>query len=131
MKTHELLIEKDLDIRKAINGFVMERGWETAYISGAIGSVKNVCLSTPKTKELPPVLSRMLVEGPGEILAFTGEILKKENMDPVMKQIYPDDGSPLFIHIHASLAIAGGQVFGGGFQGGEVFRCLKVYIQQV
>ena len=130
-KVCELLIERGQDIRKAIGDYVLEQGWEAAYVSGAVGSVQDVCLTAPKCRELPPQVNRTEVEGPGEILAFTGEVMVKDKMDPSLKSVYKDDGHPLFIHIHASLAVSGAHVYGGGLQEGKAFRLLKVYLQQV
>lgn len=124
----EINVRKDENIREKIRDFVLEKGWENAYISGAIGSVKDVTFATPKTGIFPPEIDKTLYHGPGEILAFTGEIMKIERMDPGLKGIY-DMREPLFIHIHASMAISGGHVYGGGFHSGKAFRCLKVYIR--
>ncbi|MEG1777342.1 MAG: DUF296 domain-containing protein, partial [Angelakisella sp.] len=68
--------------------------------------------------------------GPAELLSFTGEIMKRELMDPELSSVYKDSG-PLFIHIHASVAVTGGHVYGGGFKGGKAFRSAKIYIQQI
>ena len=55
----------------------------------------------------------------------------KEKMDPQLRQVYPDTDSPLFIHIHASYARAGGLVMGGGLWGGTAFRSLRVFLRPV
>lgn len=126
----ELVIEKDGDIKASIAEFILGQGWESAYISGAIGSVRDVRFTTPSGMDFPPVVEVTPCVGPGEVLAFTGEIMKRELMDPALNQIYKDPG-PLFVHIHASVAVAGGHVYGGGFQQGTAFRALKVYLQQM
>lgn len=125
------VIDKDLDIREEIMKFVLGQGWEAAYISGAIGSVKNVKFTTPISMELPPVTTSTDCNLPAEILSFTGEIMKREKMDPVLEKIYPDKTSPLFVHIHASIAVSGGHVYGGGLQAGKTLRSLRVFIQQL
>lgn len=127
-KVFEILVPRDEDVKAAIERFILQHGWEKAYISGAIGSVKDVTLTTPESMDLPPQVGKTICSGPGEILSFTGEVMKIEWMDPALKGIYRDEG-PLFIHIHASLAISGGHVYGGGFQKGSTFRSLKIYIQ--
>lgn len=108
---------------------MLERGWEDAYISGAIGSVRDAEFTTPIGMELPPKVGTAICTGPGEVLAFTGEIMNREQMDPALKGIYKDTTSPLLIHIHASVAVSGGHVYGGGFQNGNAFQGLKIYIQ--
>lgn len=127
---YELIVQRDEDVKEAIGRFVLEQGWESAYISGAIGSVRDLRFTTPNGMDFPPKVEVTPCTGPGEVLAFTGEIMKRERMDPALEQIYKDPG-PLFVHIHASVAVAGGHVYGGGFQHGIAFRSLKVYIQQM
>ena len=67
------------------------------------------------------------VSDAAELLSFTGEIMKKERMDPALASIYKDEG-PLFVHIHASCATAGGHVCGGGLAGGKAFRAVRVFL---
>lgn len=109
----------------------MEKGWENAYISGAIGSLYEFELTTPISMELPPKVEILKFEGPAEVLAFTGEIIKREKMDPALQGIYLNKNDPVFIHIHTSVAVAGSKVHGGGFLKGKAFRKLKVFIQEV
>lgn len=127
---HELIVERDQDVKAAVEAFVLEKGWQNAYISGAIGSVYGVVFTAPVDSSYPPRVERTAVNGPGEMLAFTGEVMTMDRMDPALKNVYKGDG-PLFIHIHASMAVAGAHVYGGGFQAGRAFRSLKVYIQEV
>ncbi len=49
---HELVIAKDQDIKAAIEAFVLEKGWQNVYISGAIGSVYG--LEFPRRQLLSP-----------------------------------------------------------------------------
>ncbi|MEG0167259.1 MAG: DNA-binding protein [Ruthenibacterium sp.] len=127
---YELVVQKDEDVKDVIEKFVLEKGWESAYISGAIGSARDVTFTAPVSMDFPPKVGNTLCVGPGEVLAFTGEITKRELMDPALEAIYKDAG-PLFIHIHASMAVAGGHVYGGGFKAGKAFRAVKIYIQQI
>ena len=127
---HELVIAKDQDIKAAIEAFVLEKGWQNVYISGAIGSVYGQEFTTPADSSYPPQVERTLCQGPGEMLSFTGEVMTMERMDPALRGVYKGDG-PLFVHLHASVATAGAHVYGGGFHGGKAFRSLKVYLQEV
>lgn len=129
-KVYEVLVDKNEDIRSKISDFMLEKGWNNAYISGAIGSVRDVEFTTPISMELPPKVNTAVCTGPGEVLTFTGEIMDRKLMDPALKGIYKDTTSPLFIHIHAAVAVSGGHVYGGGLQSGKAFRALKVYIQK-
>ena len=80
---------------------------------------------------MPLKVGRTPCYGAAEILSFTGEVMVKEKMDPQLRQVYPDTDSPLFIHIHASCARAGGLVMGGGLWGGTAFRSLRVFLRPV
>lgn len=115
------------DIKSSVAAFVKDRGWERAVICGAIGSVRDVTLTTPAGMELPPRVEKTQCEGPGEVLSLSGEIMKSELMDPMLREIYPSD-EPLFIHIHISLACSGAHVYGGGLDSGRAFRGLKIFI---
>lgn len=125
--TWELEIGQGEDIKNKVAEFIQDRGWERACICGAIGSVRDVVLTTPVGMDLPPQVMKTPCDGPGEVLAFTGEVMKADLMDPMLRQVYSFDG-PLFIHIHISLACAGAHVYGGGLDKGRAFRGLKIYI---
>lgn len=126
---HEILVDRGEDILKTIEREFLRHGWKEAVVTNAIGSVKDLELSTPLYDELPLRVVKTPWRGASEILSFTGEIMPKEKMDPELKAVYPDKGSPLFIHIHASSARAGGSVMGGGLRGGTAFRRLRVFLR--
>lgn len=126
---HEILVNRGEDILQTIEAEFLRQGWKEAVVTNAIGSVKNLEFSTPLYDELPLRVVKTPWRGASEILSFTGEIMPKEQMDPELKAVYPDQGSPLFIHIHASSARAGGAVMGGGLRGGVAFRSLRVFIR--
>lgn len=125
----EMEIGRGEDIKGGVAAFIRERGWERASICGAIGSVRDVTLTTPVSMDLPPQVAKTRCEGPGEVLSFTGEILRADLMDPMLREIYPPD-EPLFIHIHISLACSGARVYGGGLDNGRAFRGLKIFFAQ-
>ncbi|WP_297862536.1 PPC domain-containing DNA-binding protein [uncultured Acidaminococcus sp.] len=127
----EVFVDQGQDIRKAIEAFVIEKGWKEVIVVNAIGSVKDLILAAPISNELPLKVGRTPCYGAAEILSFTGEVMVKEKMDPQLRQVYPDTDSPLFIHIHASCARAGGLVMGGGLWGGTAFRSLRVFLRPV
>ncbi|WP_075579055.1 MULTISPECIES: PPC domain-containing DNA-binding protein [Acidaminococcus] len=127
----EVFIDQGQDIRKTIEAFVIEKGWKEVIVVNAIGSVKDLILAAPISNELPLKVGRTPCYGAAEILSFTGEVMVKEKMDPQLRQVYPDTDSPLFIHIHASCARAGGLVMGGGLWGGTAFRSLRVFLRPV
>ena len=127
----EVFVDQGQDIQKAIEAFVIEKGWKEVIVVNAIGSVKDLILAAPISNELPLKVGRTPCYGAAEILSFTGEVMVKEKMDPQLRQVYPDTDSPLFIHIHASCARAGGLVMGGGLWGGTAFRSLRVFLRPV
>ena len=127
----EVFVDQGQDIRKAIEAFVIEKGWKEVIVVNAIGSVKDLILAAPISNELPLKVGRTPCYGAAEILSFTGEVMVKEKRDPQLRQVYPDTDSPLFIHIHASCARAGGLVMGGGLWGGTAFRSLRVFLRPV
>ena len=127
----EVFIDQGQDIRKTIEAFVIEKGWKEVIVVNAIGSVKDLILAAPISNELPLKVGRTPCYGAAEILSFTGEVMVKEKMDPQLRQVYPDTDIPLFIHIHASCARAGGLVMGGGLWGGTAFRSLRVFLRPV
>lgn len=124
----EVTVKAGEDILQTLEDFVIERQWETVVVSNAIGSVKDLLLATPARNELPLKIMTTPCYGAGEILTFTGEIMVKERMDPLLREVYPNRESPLFIHIHASCARPGGQVVGGGLWGGKALRELRIFL---
>lgn len=125
---YDIIIPAGREIRDTIIDYVLEHGWEEAAILGAVGSVQDMAFTTPVENELPLRTGSTPCHGAAEILSFTGEIMKREKMDPGLESIYPDKSSPLFVHVHASCAIAGGHVCGGGLRSGKAFRELRVFL---
>lgn len=125
---YEVTVESGQDIKGVITDYVLERGWTSAYISGAVGSVIDMAYTTPVRDELPLKTASRAREGAAEMLSFTGEVMTRERMDPALERIYPDKECPLFVHIHVSCAYKGGNVDGGGLAAGRAFRSLRVFM---
>ena len=123
----EVTVKSGEDLRGAITAFVLEKGWKNVLIPCAIGSVIDMVFTTPVENTLPLKTARTPVSGAAELLSLTGEIMTKDRMDPALSAVYKDDG-PLFVHIHASCATAGGHVCGGGLAGGKAFRAVRVFL---
>lgn len=128
---YEIIVDTNEDILQTIDRYIVEKGWESAVIVNAIGSVKDLVFATPIRNELPLKVGSTPCLGAAEILSFTGEVMKKELMDEDLKAVYPKTDSPLFIHIHASCARTGGQVMGGGLRGGRAFRKLRIFVRPI
>jgi len=128
MVIYEWIIERDEDIRMCLDQYMLESGLQHVYISGAVGSIKDVLLAAPASFDIPPQLVLTNCKGPAEITGFSGDIYLRQ-LAP-LDELFLDDQktSPLFAHIHMSCAIAGGNTFGGGFRSGKAFRRIKLYV---
>lgn len=124
----EVTVGRGEDIKAVITGFILEHHWKNVYITGAVGSVIDMVFTAPIQNHLPLRCGKTPVSGAAEIISMCGEVMPIEFMDPDLEDIYPDKDSPLFVHIHAACATAGGHVFGGGLSGGRAFRSLRVFM---
>jgi len=128
MSFYELIIERDEDLRTRLDEFMLESGLDHIYISGAVGSIKDLVLAAPASFDIPPQLVLTPCAGPAEITGFSGDVY--------LRHLAPEDelfldnviDSPLFAHIHMSCATAGGKAYGGGFRQGKAFRRIKLFI---
>lgn len=125
---YEVTVKQGEDIKKIITAFILNQGWKNVYVTGAIGSVIAVELTTPCRNCLPLRCDRTKVEDAAEIIQLCGEVMPIECMDPELEEIYPDKDCPLFVHLHAAVAVSGGTVIGGGLGGGKAFRALRVFM---
>ena len=126
---YEVTVKAGEDIKAVVTDYVLGQGWESVYITGAVGSVIGMSYTTPVRDQLPLVTASQPAEGAAEVLSLTGEVMKRERMDPVLEKIYPDKTCPLFVHVHASVGVAGSHMYGGGFHDGYAFRKLRVFLQ--
>ena len=124
----EVTVKSGEDIRQVISDYVIEKGWQSVMIPAAIGSVIGMEFTTPIQNELPLKTAVTPCHDAAELLSFTGEIMRRECVDPALLAVYPDKTSPLFVHIHASCATAGGHVMGGGMRAGRAFRAVGVFM---
>ena len=124
----EVTVGRGEDIKAVITGFILDHNWKNVYIMGAVGSVIDMVFTTPVQNHLPLRCQKTPVSGAAEILSMSGEVMPIEDMDPDLEDIYPYKDSPLFVHIHASCAVAGGHVYGGGLNSGRAFRSLRVFM---
>ncbi|MCD8361757.1 MAG: DNA-binding protein [Lachnospiraceae bacterium] len=125
---YEVTVPRGADILRTITAFIESKGWENVYITGAVGSVINTVYNVPIDDSIPMHLAKVQCPEAAEIVGFTGEVMKRERMDPELAKVYPDKTSPLFVHIHASCALREGRVIGGGLRGGQAFRSLRVFL---
>lgn len=128
MELYEVTVKSGESIKEVVSRYVLEQGWESVYLTGAVGSVIDCRFTTPTENELPLRTISVSSRGAAELLTFVGEVMKREKMDPELKAVYKDKISPLFVHIHASAATAGGHVIGGGLADGKAFRAVRVFM---
>lgn len=128
---YEVTVKRDEDIRGTISDYILERGWDDVYIIGAVGSVIDTAYNAPLDNSIPMHLGVTECPGAAEIVSFTGEVMKREKMDPALAAVYRDKTGPLFVHIHASCATGSGTVVGGGLCKGRAFRALRVFMTPV
>lgn len=125
---YEVMVKQGEDIKKTITNYILKNGWKNVYVTGAIGSVIDVVLTTPCRNYLPLRCGRIKVEAAAEMIQLCGEVMPIECMDPELEEIYPDKDCPLFVHLHAAVAVSGGTVSGGGLVGGRAFRALRIFM---
>lgn len=128
---YEVTVQRGEDIKQVISDFVIAHGWEEVFVIGAVGSVIDTAYNAPMDNSIPMNLVETECPGAAEIVSFTGEIMKREKMDPKLEAVYPDKTNPLFVHIHASCAVSGGRVIGGGLIRGKAFRALRVFLTPI
>lgn len=128
MKIYDVTVGSGEDIREVVTRYILSKKWRAAYITGAVGSVTGMSFTTPVSNELPLKTRVFSVEGAAEVVSFTGEVMRREQMDPALQTVYPETDNPLFVHIHASCAYDGGRVCGGGLAAGKAFRSLRVFL---
>lgn len=124
----EVTVKQGQEIKAVITEYILDHNWKNVYITGAVGSVIDMVFTAPIQNHLPLRCGKTPVSGAAEIISMCGEVMPIEQMDPDLEDVYPDKDSPLFVHIHAACATAGGHVFGGGLSGGHAFRALRVFM---
>ena len=128
MKIYDIEVKSGESIKKVITDYILAKGWENVYLMGAIGSVIDCEFTSPIENEMPLKTVLIPCHDAAELVIFVGEVMKRERMDPSLQAVYKDKESPLFIHIHASAATAGGHVIGGGLSDGKAFRSVRVFM---
>lgn len=128
---YEVTVKRNEDIRQVIADYILEHSWDEVYIIGAVGSVIDTAYNAPIDNSIPMNLQTTPCPGPAEVLSFTGEVMKREKMDPNLAKVYTDKTSPLFVHIHASCSTGDGKVYGGGLVKGKAFRALRVFMTPI
>jgi len=125
---YEVTVKSGEDIRRVLADYILEKGWESVYVIGGIGSVIDMRFTAPVENTLPLRTAATPCGGAAELVALTGEVMKRERMDPALAAVYTDTESPLFVHLHACCATAGGHMMGGGLKEGRAFRAVRIFM---
>ena len=128
IRLSEVTVKTGEDILQKLELFVINQQWSTVVVTNAIGLVKDLILATPVSNELSLSINTEPCNGTAEILTFTGEIMRKEFMDPQLKEVCPQRESSLYIHIQTACTKPGGEVISGGLWGGRAFQELRIFL---
>ncbi|MBM4338473.1 MAG: DNA-binding protein [Deltaproteobacteria bacterium] len=103
------------DLFHALREFFKQERLKEAYILSCIGSLEEVVLAYPKTKQIPPEVERITLEGLFEINGISGNI----------KQ----EAGEIKVHLHGSVSKAGREVSGGAInEGTRIFKVAELVI---
>ncbi len=127
----EVTVKAGEDIRQVVSDYVLSKGWHNVYVIGGVGSVIDMRFTTPVENELPLRTASTPCRDAAELVALTGEVMDRELMDPALATVYTDTSSPLFVHLHACCATAGGHMMGGGLKSGKAFRAVRVFMTPI
>jgi len=112
---YKVNLEAGEDLFQALRGFFQKEKLKEAYILTCIGSLEKVVLAYPKTKQIPPEIDRMSLEGLFEINGISGNIKK--------------EAGEIKVHLHGSISKAGIEVNGGAMnEGTRVFKVAELVI---
>jgi predicted DNA-binding protein with PD1-like motif len=98
MKLHAIRLQKDDDLRPALEEFVAKAGIGAGFVAGAVGSLSRACLRFADAP-MPD-----LVGGPLEIVVLSGTL------------------SPDGCHLHVAASDGSGRVIGGHVMPGCIVR---------
>lgn len=112
---YKVTLEAGEDLFQALKGFFQKEKLKEAHVLTCIGSLERVVLAYPKTKQIPPEIDRISLEGLFEINGISGNIKK--------------DVGEIKVHLHGSISKAGKEVNGGAMnEGTRVFKVAELVI---
>lgn len=128
MLLQEIKIGPSQDVKGAIKQWLLQNQINKAVIVNGIGSMKDLVFSVPSKMSVPVEIEMNKVQGPGEVVSITGEIIDVSELNPELAKLYPQSDDKWFIHIHAAIAEKGGTVKGGGMREGQSFLGLTLWL---
>jgi predicted DNA-binding protein with PD1-like motif len=112
---YKVTLEAGEDLFQALKGFFQKEKLKEAYVLSCIGSLEKVVLAYPKTRQIPPEIDRISLEGLFEINGISGNIKK--------------EAGEIKVHLHGSISKAGKEVNGGAMnEGTRVFKVAELVI---
>ncbi len=112
---YKVTLEAGEDLFQALKGFFQKEKLKEAYVLSCIGSLEKVVLAYPKTKQIPPEIDHIRLEGLFEINGISGNIKK--------------EAGEIKVHLHGSISKAGKEVNGGAMnEGTRVFKVAELVI---
>jgi predicted DNA-binding protein with PD1-like motif len=112
---YKVTLEAGEDLFQALKGFFQKEKLKEAYVLSCIGSLEKVVLAYPKTRQIPPEIDRISLEGLFEINGISGNIKK--------------EAGEIKVHLHGSISKAGKEVYGGAMnEGTRVFKVAELVI---
>jgi predicted DNA-binding protein with PD1-like motif len=112
---YRVTLEAGEDLFQALRFFFQKENLKEAYVLSCIGSLERVVLAYPKTKQIPPEIERISLEGFFEVNGISGNIKQK-------------DGE-IKVHLHGSISKEGREVSGGAInEGTRVFKVAELVV---
>ena len=112
---YRVTLEAGEDLFQALRGFFQKEKLKEAYILSCIGSLEKIVLAYPKTKQIPPEIDRISLEGLFEINGISGNSKK--------------EAGGIKVHLHGSISKAGREVSGGAInEGTRIFKIAELMI---
>jgi predicted DNA-binding protein with PD1-like motif len=112
---YRVTLEAGEDLFQALRGFFQKEKLREAYILSCIGSLEKIVLAYPRTKQIPPEIDRICLEGLFEINGISGSIKK--------------EAEEIQVHLHGSISKSGREVSGGAInEGTRIFKIAEVMI---
>jgi len=113
MQWYRVEFDAGADLFQSLRDFLNREQLREAYVLYCIGSVDKAVLAYPKTREIPPEVSRVSLEDLFEINVIAGEVRRM--------------GDQIKVHLHGSLTKQGREVLGGAIlEGTRIFKVAEL-----
>lgn len=118
MQWYRVELAAGADLFQSLREFLNREELREAYVLYCIGSADHAILAYPKTREIPPEVARVVLEGLLEINVIAGEVRRT--------------GDQIKVHLHGSLTEQAREVVGGAIlEGTRIFKVAELLIAGV